>query len=100
MRGLTRLESFLYGGYSAGICVLARPSLKGIHLADEPEAHSIGYEHPTIWEGLSVIDYYIVPHYRCDHPESAAMESVVAHYRAQNLPFRTVADGEVIIEKH
>ena len=78
-------EHFLYGGYSAGVCALS-PSLRGIHLADEPEAQSNGYEHPTIWEGLEVIDYYIVPHYRCDHFESESMEAVVDYYRENDLP--------------
>jgi dipeptidase E len=90
-------EDFLYGGYSAGICVLS-PSLRGIHLADEPEAQSNGYEHPTIWEGLGIIDYYIVPHYRCDHFESESMEAVVDYYRENHLPYRTIPDGEVILE--
>lgn len=89
--------NFLYGGYSAGICVLS-PSLRGIHLADEPEAQSVGYEHEIIWEGLGIINYYIVPHYRCDHFESESMEAVVDYYCDQNLIYRAIADGEVIIE--
>jgi dipeptidase E len=90
-------EDFLYGGYSAGICVLS-PSLRGIHLADEPEAKSNGYEHPTIWEGLGVIDYYIVPHYRCDHFESESMEAVVDYFIKNDLPYRAIQDGEVILD--
>ncbi|MEK7951939.1 Type 1 glutamine amidotransferase-like domain-containing protein [Luteolibacter soli] len=89
-------KHFLYGGYSAGVCVLS-PSLRGIHLADEPEAQSHGYEHPTLWEGLGIIDYYIVPHYRCDHFESESMEAVVDYYREHDLPYRAISDGEVII---
>ncbi len=90
-------ENFLYGGYSAGVCVLS-PSLKGIHLADEPDAKSHGYDHPTIWEGLGIIDYYIVPHYRCDHFESASMEAVVDYYCENDLPYRAIPDGEVILD--
>ena len=90
-------EDFLYGGYSAGICVLS-PSLRGIHLADEPEAQSNGYEHPTIWEGLGIIDYYIVPHYRCDHFESESMEAVVEYYDETDLRYRAISDGEVILD--
>lgn len=104
LSGLDRLihgkvddEDFLYGGYSAGVCVLS-PSLRGIHLADEPEARSHGYEHPTLWEGLGVIDYYIVPHYRCDHFESESMEAVVDYYRENDLPYRAIPDGEVILD--
>jgi len=88
---------FVYGGYSAGICVLS-PSLKGIHLADEPEARSIGYEHETLWDGLGLLDYYIVPHYRCEHFESEKMEAVVDYYRKHNLPYETLADGGVILD--
>jgi len=91
-------DHFLYGGYSAGVCVLSA-SLRGIHLADMPEAQSVGYEHPAIWEGLGIIDYYIVPHYRCNHFESESMEAVVDFYRDHNLSYQTISDGEVIIEE-
>ena len=92
-----RDEHFVYGGYSAGICVLS-PSLRGIHLADEPQALAVGYEHPTIWEGLGIIDYYIVPHYRCDHFESESMEAVVNYYCENKLPYQAISDGTVILE--
>lgn len=88
-------ESFVYGGYSAGVCVLS-PSLKGIHLADKPEAKAVGYESNVIWDGIGIIDYYVVPHYRCDHWESESMEAVAEYYKAQGMPFKTIADGEVI----
>ena len=92
-----RDEHFVYGGYSAGVCVLS-PSLRGIHLADEPQALAVGYEHPTIWEGLGIIDYYIVPHYRCDHIESESMEAVVNYYCENKLPYQAISDGTVILE--
>jgi len=72
--------------------------LRGIHLADEPEAQSNGCEHPTIWEGLGLIDYYIVPHHRCDHFESESMEAVVDYCLENDLPYRTISDGEVILD--
>lgn len=87
--------SFLYSGYSAGVCVLSS-SLKGIHLADEPEARSIGYEHETMWDGLGILDFYVVPHYRCDHFESESMEAVIDYYEQHDLPYHAIADGEVI----
>ncbi len=89
---------FTYAGYSAGVCVLS-PSLEGIHLADKPEAKAEGYDGNVIWEGLGILDDYIVPHYRCDHPESPAMEAVVAFYEALGFEYRTIADGEVIVTK-
>ena len=90
-------SSFLYAGYSAGVCVLC-PSLEGIHLADEPEAQADGYHDEVMWSGLGLIDYYFVPHFRCGHFESDMMEVVVDYYQSRNLPFRTLADGEVLIE--
>ena len=89
---------FLYAGYSAGACVLS-PSLEGIHLADNPQAEADGYPGKLLWNGLGLIDYYFVPHFRCDHPESRAMEDVVAFYDLKGVPYRTVADGQVIIDR-
>lgn len=90
--------SFLYAGYSAGVCVLC-PSLRGIHLGDEPEAKAEGYTGGILWSGLGLISYYVVPHFRCGHFESDAMERVADFYEQQQLPYRTLADGEVIIGK-
>jgi dipeptidase E len=90
--------NFLYAGYSAGACVLS-PSLEGIHLADNPQAEPEGYSGEVLWSGLGLIDYYFVPHFRCDHPESSAMEDVVAFYDLNALPYRTAADGQVIIDR-
>ena len=95
--GMRDNEDFVYGGYSAGACVLS-PSLKGIHLADEPKAQAAGYQREPVWDGLGILDYYIVPHYRCDHYESDKMEAVAEYYRHSKLPFRTLADGEVILD--
>ncbi len=91
-------SNFLYAGYSAGACVLS-PSLEGIHLADEPQAEADGYSGEVLWNGLGLIDYYFVPHFRCDHPESPAMEDVVAFYDLKGVPYRTAADGQVIIDR-
>lgn len=89
---------FLYAGYSAGACVLC-PSLEGIHLADQPEAQADGYSGDVLWTGLGLIDYYFVPHFRCDHFESEAMEGVVSYYQQRNLPFQTLADGDVLLDR-
>ena len=51
------LESgIVYGGESAGACV-AGNSLKGIELADNPL-----FSESVIWDGLKLIDKYILPH--------------------------------------
>jgi dipeptidase E len=105
MSGLDRIlhgkkedPEFLYAGYSAGACILC-PSLEGIHLGDDANASVEGYHGEVLWTGLGLIDYYLVPHFRCGHPESRAMEAVAAFYHAKDLPYRTLADGEVIIDR-
>jgi dipeptidase E len=90
-------RDFLYAGYSAGICILA-PSLKGIELVDDVKEKPYKFK-KTIWEGLGFLDYYIVPHYKSKHPESASINKVVKYYISKNMSFKTLKDGEVIIIK-
>ena len=85
----------VYGGYSAGVCVLS-PSLWGIHLADEPEVRPAGYPAEAIWEGLNLIPFYVAPHDRSDHVESAAIKRTVAYYIEHKLPFVALRDGEAL----
>ena len=44
-------DDFVYGGYSAGVCVLA-PWLDGLQLVDNPEMFPYPECDQTIWEGL------------------------------------------------
>lgn len=85
----------IYGGYSAGICVLA-PTLKGINLVDEPiciypETSEI------IWTGLGILDYSIAPHYKFEHPESADIDKVVEYFIENKMLFKALKDDEVLI---
>jgi dipeptidase E len=64
---------------------------------DDPGAAAIGEEYDVIWEGLGIIDYVIVPHYKSDHPESEIMEEVVEYLIENKIPYKTLRDGEVII---
>lgn len=89
---LLQTSDLVYGGFSAGACVLS-PTLKGIHLADEPEKIPAT---ELQWEGLGLIDFCIAPHYRSNHPESPAMENVVAYYKTHNIKYKTLHDGEAI----
>jgi dipeptidase E len=91
-----REDDFVYSGYSAGICVLA-PTLKGIHLADEPEAIPDGYSCEIIWTGLGLIPFCIAPHYRSDHSESALIDKSVEYFIQQKIPFVALHDGEALI---
>ena len=89
-------KQIIYGGYSAGACVLS-PTLKGLSIVDDPNQKPYGDEHDIIWDGLGILDYSIAPHYKSDHPESADIDKEVQYMIAEKMPFKTLRDGEVII---
>ena len=49
-----RADAFVYGGYSAGVCVLS-PDLRGLEAVDPPGAD-------PLWSGLGLLDRPVVPH--------------------------------------
>ncbi|HEX8398792.1 MAG TPA: Type 1 glutamine amidotransferase-like domain-containing protein [Pyrinomonadaceae bacterium] len=89
-------ETFVYAGYSAGICVLT-PTLEGIHLADNPDIIPEGYPDEVVWEGLGLLPFCIAPHWRSDHPESAMIDESVEYFMEHKIPFITLRDGETYI---
>lgn len=89
-------RNILYGGYSAGVCILG-PTLKGIHLVDDPEQKPYGEEYQTIWDGLHILEYAIAPHYKSDHPESEDIDQSIEYMINNKIPFKALKDGEVII---
>jgi dipeptidase E len=84
-------DSIAYSGYSAGACV-AGPTLRGIDLVDDVDAVSV-----PVWAGLELVDFSVAPHYRSEHPESAAIDRVVAYLEASKLPYRTLRDGQALV---
>ncbi len=93
---LLRRDAIAYGGYSAGVCVMA-PTLRGLDLVDDADAVPDGYEPLIIWEGLGLLPYAVAPHFRSEHPESAEIERVVAFYIDHHIPFVALRDGEAIV---
>lgn len=89
-------ENFVYSGYSAGACVLA-PDLKALQNVDNPYDFPYLEYKETIWEGLGYLDYIILPHYKSNHPESEDIDKEVEFCKKNNIPFKTLSDGEVII---
>jgi dipeptidase E len=58
----------------------------------------LAYDADVRWDGLGILDYAIVPHYRSpDHPETERVERVVAHYRGVGIPYRTLSDGQALV---
>lgn len=93
---LLRSDDIVYGGFSAGACVLS-PSLKGIETIDSKDATAPGYDKNIIWDGLGVIDFAVAPHYKSDHPESADVDTYVDYLKACNMSYRVLRDGEAIV---
>ena len=94
---LLAADALVYAGYSAGPCVLS-PSLRGLELVDDADAVTRAYGSRPVWDGLALLTETFVPHYRSPgHPETAAIERVVARYRAEGIAYRTLHDGQVLL---
>jgi len=97
IKELLESDTLVYGGYSAGIDMLT-PSLHGAELVDDPNIVPDGYESSIIWDCLGVLSYTIAPHYKSDHPESAAVDRSVEHLIDNHIPFMALRDGEAIVK--
>ena len=96
-REMLAADSLVYAGYSAGACVLS-PSLRGLELVDDADAVTRAYGARPVWDGLALLDEAFIPHYRSPgHPETAAIERVVARYRAEGVAYRTLHDGQALL---
>jgi dipeptidase E len=94
---LLRRDALVYGGYSAGPCVLG-PTLRGLETADDPQMVPATYGVPPIWAGLGLLKYTIVPHYQSPaHPETALMGLVAQRYQEDGVPHQTLRDGQAIV---
>lgn len=89
-------KELVYGGYSAGVCVLS-PELKGLEIVDNPNATAEGYKNEPIWEGLGLIEFAFAPHYMSNHPEAEAVGRLVEYDIKNGIEYKALKDGEVII---
>jgi len=96
MPSRVRAGKMIYGGWSAG-AVVAGPDLGGIELMDDPAVIAEGYETAVVREGLGLVDFTVVPHYRSNHSEAESAARAAAFRQERGLPFRTLRDGEVIV---
>lgn len=89
-------KDFLYGGYSAGICILSE-SLESIEIVDDPDNFPFEGIDKTIYEGLGVFPYSFMPHYDSDHFESEAIGHEIQRCIDNQWLFKALRDGDVII---
>lgn len=98
IRELLEDDALVYGAYSAGIDMLT-PSLHGAELVDDPHIVPEGYDQEIIWDGMGILDYAVAPHYKSDHPESAAIDKSVEYLIDNHILFKALRDGEVILRQ-
>jgi dipeptidase E len=91
-------DGFVYAGYSAAGCVLA-PDLRCYAIVDKPETPYPALSE-VIWDGLSIVDFALMPHWNSDHAESADIDKEIDYCRQRGLAYLPLRDGDVhIIEK-
>ncbi len=88
-------NDFLYIGYSAGSCVLCK-DLKIFDKVDEPI--KFYGKNSVIYDGLNLIDYVFIPHYKSNYHKVNLIEEVVEKCKCENKNFKAVRDGEVIVD--
>ena len=96
LAGLIEEDTFVYGGYSAGVVVLC-PSLRGLEVVDDPAVVPAGYDSTVLWDGLGLLSYTVVPHFSSPHPSTAAIDLAVNYMLENRVPFRTLVNGDVIV---
>jgi len=96
LRTIENNPNYLYAGYSAGICVLAK-DMHGLDICDDPNINPYGIE--TMWNGLGYFDYIFLPHYKSNHKETKLIDNSVEYCNLHNIKYRTLSDGDVIIQE-
>ena len=73
------------------------PNLRAYAIVDD--ATDIPYEElkEVIWEGLGFIDFAFMPHFNSDHPESAKIGEEIEFCQKNNIPYKAIKDGGVVI---
>jgi peptidase E len=77
---------------------VAGDSLQAIAFMDDPNVTAPGYSPgEPICEGLGLVPYTIIPHFRSAHPEAAAAEKATEWVTARRVQHRTLQDGDVLL---
>ena len=93
---LLRTDSIVYGGYSAGACVVG-PDLDGCHLMDDASILPRRYPAGIPATALGWVPFRIIPHWRSEHEESSSAELAFSSLRQSGVQFQALRDGEVVL---
>ena len=90
-------DRFVYAGYSAGPCVLARRAWLDWTCATRPRT----VKPPMTmsgFDGLGILDRPVVPHSSSPgHPETQLLSQVAARYEADDQPYWPLSDGQALV---
>ena len=89
-------NDYLYIGYSAGSIVMSK-NIELFKIVDE----SIDFyqKNEIIYDGLNLIDYTFIPHYKSDYHKAHLIEEIVNTCEEKNIKYKALKNGESIIEK-
>ena len=94
-------EKIICGGESAGAIITAS-TLRGSEDTnspgheDDPSYTPKPYEKTVIWEGLGLLDYVLVPHYKS--PEiGESIEGYISYLKKHDIPYKTIREEEALV---
>lgn len=98
LKDMLARDEIMYGGWSAGACV-ASTNLHGIEYGDRHTSDIVPDIYPikeTIWEGLGLVDFMIIPH--CDQEWfEKNIEPTERHLNSLGRKFFKLNDGQVVV---
>jgi len=98
LKKLLAEDKILYGGWSAGACIAAK-SLHGVESGDFPQPEVVPDNYPTketMWDGLDLVPFMVVPHYKSDWFGKEA-EEMKKYLEENGVPYHLLEDGQVVV---
>lgn len=96
-----RNGDLIYGGESAG-AIVAAPTLRGSEDPDSPDHEDDPdyaphpYEKGVLWNGLTLVDFVLVPHY--DSPQiGQSIKGYINYLEKHKMAYRTIREDEVFV---
>lgn len=96
IKKLLQSEKIKYGGSSAG-AVIMPPSLKGLEIVDDPNITPKGYPSAIIWDGLGIIDKYLLVHFGSIVAGLEGIKDTEKYYIEKGMPFEYMKDTDVYV---
>jgi len=78
-------------------CCVLSPTLRPYAVIEDAQDHPYIECQRTIWEGLNVLPYVYLPHYKSNHPSSKEIDEELDFCVQNGLPYKALKDGEILI---